>query len=349
MWRRSLCLREKPNKSKDFADLGKNRCVFLFPQSDDITGGLPQGIGFGERKKYILAKGYFFAKESGWKTIMKEKIADDKYYKVLCKKGSHLNEKINEDGSRSAIQFHDDSNGLDGLVDIVEVDEKELAKIREQNDISPILKYVIDNILAPYITRELEKGTDYLLDILGERVIPKTKEKAKKLKKNAGLYLSAFREALTGKEPKAVCLMQKEICKKEETEVLAVESTEVINEQKNDSNNTKQQKDVRSIEEVQQLLDIMRTNAISLASCIRILSNTIVKDDGKNPEATLEMQKEFEKLSSEEMMKQIGLLLEDKNRDLLDESSIKILAAFREGKFIVEDKLVPISNFIKIQ
>ena len=26
----------------------KNRCVFLFPQSDDITGGLPQGIGFGE-------------------------------------------------------------------------------------------------------------------------------------------------------------------------------------------------------------------------------------------------------------------------------------------------------------
>lgn len=41
---------------------GKNGCVFLFPQSDDITGGLPQGIGFGEWKIYILAKGYFFAK-----------------------------------------------------------------------------------------------------------------------------------------------------------------------------------------------------------------------------------------------------------------------------------------------
>ena len=40
----------------------KNGCVFLFPQSDDITGGLPQGIGFGEWKIYILAKGYFFAK-----------------------------------------------------------------------------------------------------------------------------------------------------------------------------------------------------------------------------------------------------------------------------------------------
>ena len=28
-------------------------------------------------------------------------------------KGRHLNEKINVDGSRSAIQFHDDSDGLD--------------------------------------------------------------------------------------------------------------------------------------------------------------------------------------------------------------------------------------------
>jgi hypothetical protein len=37
--------------------------VFLFPQSDDITGGLPQWIGFGEREIYIWAKGYFFAKE----------------------------------------------------------------------------------------------------------------------------------------------------------------------------------------------------------------------------------------------------------------------------------------------
>jgi len=37
--------------------------VFLFPQSDDISGGLPQGIGFGEREVYILAKGYFLTEE----------------------------------------------------------------------------------------------------------------------------------------------------------------------------------------------------------------------------------------------------------------------------------------------
>ena len=37
--------------------------MFLFPQSDDISGGLPQGIGFGEWEIYILAKGYILAKE----------------------------------------------------------------------------------------------------------------------------------------------------------------------------------------------------------------------------------------------------------------------------------------------
>lgn len=27
---------------------GKNGCVFLFPQNEDISRGLPQGIGFWE-------------------------------------------------------------------------------------------------------------------------------------------------------------------------------------------------------------------------------------------------------------------------------------------------------------
>lgn len=36
--------------------------MFLFPQSDDIAGGLPQGIGFEGWEIYILAKGYFSAK-----------------------------------------------------------------------------------------------------------------------------------------------------------------------------------------------------------------------------------------------------------------------------------------------
>ena len=62
MWRRCAFCQEKPNKSKDFAILGiKWMCVSVSVECD-ITGGLPQGIGFGEREVYILAKGYFWAK-----------------------------------------------------------------------------------------------------------------------------------------------------------------------------------------------------------------------------------------------------------------------------------------------
>ena len=59
---------------------GKNGCVFQFPQSGYEGIDLPQGIGFGERMIYNLAKGYFFAKEkedddmrrmqSSWVNIM---------------------------------------------------------------------------------------------------------------------------------------------------------------------------------------------------------------------------------------------------------------------------------------
>ena len=89
----------------------------------------------------------------------------------------------------------------------------------------------------------------------------------------------------------------------------------------------------------------MQANVVSLASCIRILSNTIVKDAGKNSEGVLAMKKEIERLSTEKMMDQISLLLDDRNRDLLDESSFEILSAFREGKFIVDGKMIPMSSF----
>lgn len=74
-----------------------------------------------------------------------------------------MNRKINSDGSKSAIQFFDGTNNLNGPVELIEVDESELMRIQNEQGIHPIVKYVIDNILAPYITRELERGTDYLL------------------------------------------------------------------------------------------------------------------------------------------------------------------------------------------
>lgn len=56
---------------------------------------------------------------------------DDKLYRVVCKDGSHLSTKVNPDGSKSTLQFTDNSNELSGPVDLVEVDEVVIPVIRD--------------------------------------------------------------------------------------------------------------------------------------------------------------------------------------------------------------------------
>lgn len=59
---------------------------------------------------------------------MAEKHTDKKLYIVIRKDGSHLNIKVNPDGTKSALQFTDDNNDLNGSVDLLEVDEEELIR-----------------------------------------------------------------------------------------------------------------------------------------------------------------------------------------------------------------------------
>ena len=40
-----------------------------------------------------------------------EKEVDEKLYRVVRKKGSHVNTKVNPDGTKSALQFTDENNG----------------------------------------------------------------------------------------------------------------------------------------------------------------------------------------------------------------------------------------------
>lgn len=49
-------------------------------------------------------------------------MSEDKFYRIQTKKGAHINEKLNDDGSRAAIQFDKDNN-LKGPVNLIEVDK----------------------------------------------------------------------------------------------------------------------------------------------------------------------------------------------------------------------------------
>lgn len=60
----------------------------------------------------------------------------------------------------------------------------------------------------------------------------------------------------------------------------------------------------------------------------------------------LDVENNFKELNIDDLKKGIDLLLEDKNRMILDPVSISILSSFRDGKFIIGGKEVPISMYI---
>lgn len=55
-------------------------------------------------------------------------VTEEKLYKIVRKKDSHVNTKLNPDGSKAAVQFTDDGNNLSGPVNLIEVDEKEFIR-----------------------------------------------------------------------------------------------------------------------------------------------------------------------------------------------------------------------------
>lgn len=90
----------------------------------------------------------------------------------------------------------------------------------------------------------------------------------------------------------------------------------------------------------------MRISAITLAACIRMLNNTVIADDGSNPNTRIEIQKNIEALTTQEVISQIELLLVDKNRSMLDEAFLLLLQSFKDSYFVADNKKFPVELYI---
>ena len=88
-------------------------------------------------------------------------------------------------------------------------------------------------------------------------------------------------------------------------------------------------------------------SAVTLAACIRMLNNTVIADDGSNPNTRIEIQKNIEALTTQEVMSQIELLLVDKNRAMLDEASLLLLQSFKDSYFVTDNKKFPVELYIE--
>lgn len=266
---------------------------------------------------------------------MSKKESDGKYYKVYRNQDSHINTKVNKDGRKSAIQFDDRSNKLNGPVEIEEVDMDEIIASQTPREMNPYVQLILDKVVAPTIRYWFELGTDKLLYYLSEKGMPSAKQRIKEFAVNKKSYIEGIKNGLASKEIKVIRLLQ------ESEEKRSIKSVEEEKAKKQNFD-----KEFHSPEEVQQVIDILKKSVLVTATCIRILTNTIVFDDGTDPEKLEVSKKQLEELGRKEVMYQIGLMLEEKNRNLLDEISYQVLAAFSQGNLIVSGKSVPITKYI---
>ena len=271
---------------------------------------------------------------------MAEKHTDEKLYRVVRKDGSHLNTKVNPDGTKSALQFTDDNNDLNGPVDLLEVDEEELIRteyISVPQAERSLGERLIDEVVVPVIrdatTQLLEYGTEKAEIWIEEKVVPVAKSKVKAGWENLKLFISAIKDFDKPIKATQIVTEQKNTFKASEIEVV------------NKVENQEEKKYALSPEEVELLLDTARRSALMIAASLSILNNSVVMDDGTDPERIAMIQKGIEQLSSKDITTQIDLLLEDKNSGLIDDASISMLRAFREGMFIGNGTPVPVSRY----
>lgn len=262
---------------------------------------------------------------------MADKYTDDKLYKVVRKDGSHLNTKVNPDGTKSALQFTDDNNDLNGPVDLIEVDEEELIRteyIQVPQNKRSLGELLVDEVFVPVIrdatTQLLEYGTAKAETWIEEKVVPVAKTKVKAGWENLKLFISTIKDS--DKPIKATQIIAEQKSASNSSEI------EVVN--KVECGNKDEKKYVLSPGEVEILLDTARRSALMIAASLSILNNSVVMDDGTDPERVAMIQRGIEQLSSKDITTQIDLLLDNKNSGLIDESSIIMLRAFRDGMFI---------------
>lgn len=271
---------------------------------------------------------------------MAEKHTDEKLYRVVRKDGSHLNTKVNPDGTKSSLQFTDDNNDLSGPVDLIEVDEEELVRteyVQVPQEERSLGERLVDEVVIPVIrdatTQLLEYGTEKAEMWIEEKAVQATKAKMKAGWENLKLFISAIKDSDKPIKATQIIAEQKNTSKASEIEVV------------NKVENQEEKKYALSPEEVELLLDTARRSALMIAASLSILNNSVVMDDGTDPERIEMIQRGIEQLSSKDITTQIDLLLEDKNSGLIDDASISMLRAFREGMFIGNGTPIPISRY----
>ena len=185
--------------------------------------------------------------------------------------------------------------------------------------------------MREFLYQAMIEGYDSLCNQLKTKTAPTLKAKSQKFIRNVGVITAGIKDGLVGKKPKASELMNENIVSESRNQSSGVEANP---------------KTVRTREEIEQIVYAMRSSAVTLTACIRMLNNSVMADDGTDPQLRIQIQRNLQALSTSDVMRQIELLLEDKNRALLDEAEFNILSSFKSGYLLADQSKIPISKYL---
>ncbi|MBP3324844.1 MAG: hypothetical protein J6L77_00300 [Coprococcus sp.] len=280
-----------------------------------------------------------------------EKEVDEKLYRVVRKKGSHVNTKVNPDGTKAALQFTDGNNDLNGPLELIEVDEVEYIRAEElQIDIDDEMaprtwkQVVVEDIVVPVAREAIEQflniGFQYLEIWMNEKVVPAARQKAKNVGRDISVFLSAMKPAIKGEQPKALQIIEAE--RHYEKAHNSVKVAGSMDSTQAEQETTDKIEITQS--EFEQIVALTKRSAVTLVGCINLLKNSAISD--MDEKQRIEFENQIKELTTEDLMKEINLLLQDKNKGILDATSYAILSAFRDGEFIVDGERVSIGKYI---
>lgn len=254
--------------------------------------------------------------------------------KVTLKKDEYEKYKSGEIKSNKGLRG--DDGKLSSIPDFVEVNEEthsEKPQRYAEHEAHGLADVIIEKVVVPVVGELTEKAVDVVVDnavkavayVWNNAVVPNAK-------KGANVVSAKVKEIKTNYQIK----------KQQEQTAIAVSKQAVKTAEKAKQSERAVE---HTSEEVDMILREMRNAAIVFAAGIRELSRTIVVNS-IDPDKAIELQKNIERLSSAEAMSVINYMLEDKNSELLDEASRRILAEFRNRNLIVDNEVVPISKFL---
>lgn len=281
-----------------------------------------------------------------------------KKYIPIIKEGTHLATSRKTGGAYRGALLDNDTNQVVGQAEWELVEEEdynwncsyENYNTHEDVELSEETQKILQAIgsaLAELGIQMIElgvsKATPHVKRLVTDKVIPSVKKTKRWISEKSAIGINMIRNGIPS-EIKEEQLLAKRTKRKTDITELSVTNNTTVEPFENIDNTFEEYRESMSREEAQQHLIYVRDLALLLAAEIRRLSNVCIREGNETPDNILERQKAIEKLTTQEVMNSIKLLLDNKNRSLLDEATSMVLSEFLAGRFIIDDRLIAIEK-----